>query len=174
MKVKRIPGTLFIGIAIVFGLTGCGVGEEGLAGPAGQQENAPVTGNGAPSGSHFQMNLIGVSNPKDVSNSNNGARIFVPLFGSCKILLTEGPFQVLDFNGTDGTAAFQLPNPDPTGTGTFTYNVFARALGKPGGSSVTTTCATDPTTGEVVCSISSMTLTRKAGKSNFTNVSKEL
>ena len=50
---------------------------------------------------------------------------------------------MLDANGTDGSASFQLPNPDPDKT-VDQYSVFARALGKPGGSSRTTTCATDP------------------------------
>ena len=53
-------------------------------------------------------------------------------------MLTEGPdFLVLDANGTDGEASFELPNPDPTGSGTTVYSVFARALGTPGGKSLT-------------------------------------
>jgi len=83
-------------------------------------------------------------------------------------------FKVLDGNGTDGTASFALPNPDPDGDGTTVYSVFARALGKPGGSSRTTTCATDPTDGELVCSGIYMELTRDKGKSKFDNVSKYL
>src|SRR5262249_44823299 len=85
-----------------------------------------------------------------------------------------GDFQVLDANGTDGSASFSLPNPDPDGDGTTSYSVWARALGKPGGSSRTTTCATDVATGELVCSMESMLLVRSKGKSGFTNVSKEL
>ena len=104
----------------------------------------------------------------------SGNVIFVPEIGSTKILLTEGDFAVLDKNGTDGQASFQLPNPDPDGDGTTTFSVFARALGKPGGSSTTTTCATDPATGEVVCSLFSSVLVRSSGKQSFTNVSKEL
>lgn len=34
--------------------------------------------------------------------------IFVPLTGSTKILLSEGPFDVLDKNGTDGVARRRL------------------------------------------------------------------
>lgn len=89
-------------------------------------------------------------------------------------MLSEGDFQVLDFNGTDGSAAFQLPNPDPTNSGTTTYSVWARALGKPGGSSSMTTCATDTTTGDVYCSVYSAVSVRSKGGSTFTNVSKEL
>jgi hypothetical protein len=130
-------------------------------------------GNGAPSGSHFNLNIIGVPTGKTMSGGS-GNVIFVPETGSTKIMLSEGDFAVLDKNGTDGQAAFQLPNPDPTNSGTTTYSVFARALGKPGGSSTTTTCATDPATGEVFCSIFSSVLVRSGGKQTFTNVSKEL
>ena len=87
----------------------------------------------------------------------------------------EGPdFAVLDANGTDGEAAFELPNPDPNGDGTTVYSVFARALGTPGGKSLTTTCATDPFDGSQVCSMITPTLERGKGKSTFDNVSKYL
>ena len=134
-----------------------------------------ATGNGAPSGSHFQLNLIGVSNAKNANLSGgNGSRIFVPLTGSTRINLREGEFAVLDANATDGTGAFQLPSPDPDGDGITSYSVFARALGTPGGSSKTTTCATDPETGELVCSNETLVLVRNTGSSKFTNVSKAL
>jgi len=133
-------------------------------------------GNGAPSGAHYNLNIIGVPKVKGADMTNNdGHRIFVPLLGSTKILLYEGAdFQVLDANGTDGSAAFQLPNPDPDNDGVTEYSVWARALGKPGGSSKTTTCAADPVTLETWCSVYSMVLVRGTGKSSFTNVSKEL
>ena len=132
-------------------------------------------GNGAPSGSHYNLNIIGVSKNKTADMSgNNGHRIFVPLSGKSKILLGEGDFKVLDANATDGSAKFQLPNPDPENDGYTVYSVFARALGKPGGQSTTTTCATDPTTGEDYCSTESMVMIRKKGKSTFSNVSREL
>jgi hypothetical protein len=142
------------------------------------------TGNGAPSGAHYTLNIIGV--PKDKSadmTDNSGRRIFVPLVGNAKILLDEGDeFQVLDANGTDGEAAFLLPNPDPDGDGTTVYSVFARALGTPGGSSLTTTCATGPgddgvlgnTDDEEICSVVTLELTRDRGRSRFENVSKQL
>jgi hypothetical protein len=135
----------------------------------------PLTGNGAPSGSHYDLNIIGVPKTKTADmTGDNGHRIFVPLSGTTKINLSEGDFGVLDANGTDGTAAFQLPNPDPDGDGVTSYSVFARALGTPGGSSITTACATDPTTGDTVCSDQSMVLIRDKGGSKFTNVSKTL
>src|SRR4030042_4622587 len=72
------------------------------------------TGNGAPSGSHFTLNIIGVAKNKSVNmDQAAGNVIFVPLYGTAKIALF-GPadyFAVLDKNGTDGPAAFQLPDP---------------------------------------------------------------
>jgi hypothetical protein len=136
---------------------------------------AASTGNGAPSGAHYNLNLIGVADPKtQPMTSSDGHTIFVPLNGGCKINLTEGSFDVLDRNCTDGPAAFQLPNPDPGNTGTTVYSVYARALGKPGGSSTMNTCFTDTTTNETYCSIYQVVQTRTTAKSSFTNVSQEL
>jgi hypothetical protein len=136
---------------------------------------AAGSGNGAPSGPHYDLNIIGVPKGKSAPmTGSNGHVIFVPLNTTTKILLAPGDFKVLDANGTDGPAAFQLPNPDPTNSGQTQYSVWARALGKPGGSSKTTTCATDPVTGQLFCSIYSMVLVRSKGKSSFTDVSKEL
>ena len=114
-------------------------------------------GNVAPSGAHYNLNIIGVSNPKtaDMTDSS-GHVIFVPLNGKAKIELMEAPegesFQVLDANGTDGPAVFQLPAPgldpyilsalDPSSIDINTdYSVFVRPLGKPGGWTTITTCA---------------------------------
>ncbi len=137
----------------------------------------PSTGNGAPSGSHYTLNVIGVSQDKTAAmDGNNGSRIFVPLEGKAKINLTEGDFGVLDANGTDANGAeFSLPNPDPDGDGVTAYSVYARALGTPGGTSTTTTCASDVVDGELVCSTESMVLVRGSkGVDKFTNVSREL
>jgi hypothetical protein len=132
-----------------------------------------AAGNGAPSGAHYNLNLIGVSNTLTQSNSG-GNVIHLPLQGNAQIDLSQGDFMVLDDNCTDGTCGFQLPNPDPTNSGFTTYSVFARALGKPGGSSSQTTCATDPTTGALYCSIFSSVQMRTKGQQTFTNVSKQL
>lgn len=135
-------------------------------------------GNGAPSGSHYGLNIIGVPKGKTADmTGNNGRRIFVPLVTNltkAKILLSEGEFKVLDANATDGSASFQLPSPDPMNTGTTTYSVFARALGKPGGAARIATCATDPLTMEEVCSTLSTVAVRSTGKSNFDNVTSSL
>ena len=144
-----------------------------------------ATGNGAPSGEHFNLNILGKDKvmASDMT-ANDGHSIFVNLFGKTKINLAEGPtFQVLDANGTDGNGArFQLPNPDPDKDGTTVYSVYVRALGKPGGKALMTPCAnqlvTDPITGivteEEICSLANVSVTREKGKSTFTNVSKEL
>ncbi|MGI0015489.1 MAG: hypothetical protein ACREBU_18895 [Nitrososphaera sp.] len=136
---------------------------------------AALTGNGAPNGAHYNLNLIGV--PKDKSadmTGNNGHRIFVKLGGKTQILLSPGDFSVLDANGTDGSASFQLPNPDPDNDGVTTYSVWARALGKPGGKALMTTCAIDPVTLEEVCSLATLELVRKKGQSTFSDVSRYL
>jgi hypothetical protein len=133
-----------------------------------------LSGNGAPSGAHFNLNIIGTKTKTGV-DASGGGRIFVPLTGSTKIQLAEGDdFAVLDANGTDGSAKFQLPAADPDGDGVTDYEVFARALGKPGGSSTLTTCATDPATGEELCSGDSLALVRGKGRQRFENVSREL
>src|SRR6476660_7022272 len=108
-----------------------------------------TTGNGAPSGAHYTLNIIGVDKGKNANmDSGTGNVIFVGLGTknttvTTKIMLSQsfdGTFQVLDKNGTDGTASFQLPAPG-------TYTIWARALGKPGDSAKVTTSATDTTTG---------------------------
>lgn len=131
-----------------------------------------TNGNGAPSGPHYELNVIGVPKGKTANMTSPGHRIFVNLVGNTKIMLNQGTdFVVLDGNGTDGTASFQLPNPDPTNSGTTKYSVYARAVGTPGGSASMSTCATDPKTGTIVCS----NLTYLAVKgTKFQNVSAEL
>lgn len=140
-----------------------------------------ATGNGAPSGSHYQLNIIGV--PKDKTadmTGNDGRRIFVREDGRTNIYLTQGDFGVLDANGTDKDGArFSLPAPDADLDGTTEYSVFARALGKPGGSATVTNCATDVLTKVVVCEDALDTenileVERTAGRSRFENVTKKL
>jgi len=133
-------------------------------------------GNGAPSGPHYNLNIIGVPQDKTADmTGNQGHRIFVPLERKAAIWLQEGlDFQVLDANGTDQDGAkFQLPDPDPNDDLVLSYSVWARALGKPGGESKTTTCYLDES-GVKYCSMDTLTLTRSKGPSKFTNVSKEL
>lgn len=154
-------------ICAVAMLSGCGVGED--------EEFAPMMSDLKLSGAHYNLNIIGVPKDKTASmTGNNGHRIFAKLEGKTTIGLKQGTtFNVIDANGTDGSATFQLPNPDPDNDGTTAYSVYARALGKPGGKSSTTTCFTDAT-GETYCSVYSMVLVREGGKSSFTNVSQQL
>lgn len=145
---------------------------------------AAAPGNGAPSGAHYTLNIIGVPKAKTADmTGDNGRRIFVSLgrtgeAANTRINLTEGDFGVLDANGTDGTAAFRLPNPDPDGDGVTSYSVYVRALGKPGGSAQMQSCYEDATgtwcAVDFVGGVEPITISRSKGKSTFTNVSKDL
>lgn len=136
---------------------------------------AYATGHGAPSGPHYNLNIIGV--PKDKTadmTGNNGHRIFVKLDGRSKILLQEGDtFQVLDANATKGSAKFQLPDPDPLDDMALDYSVYARALGMPHGWVQVTTCYEDEW-GDEYCSAESRILVRDKGQSKFVDVSRDL
>ena len=148
-------------------------------------------GNGAPSGAHYNLNIIGKVNcTTDPMTNSNGHVIFVLLNGGDvatnlngklastiskvnKIYLRQAPdantFDVLDGNACDGDGAlFELPNP------TNGYSIWARALATPGGSATMTTCATDTNTQEIVCSTLNVLLTRSKGPSKFANVTTEL
>jgi hypothetical protein len=138
-----------------------------------------TTGNGAPSGEHYNLNIIAVSHPKSGDLTGNGNVIFVNLGTkttavTTKILLEQsaaaGVFEVLDKDGTDGEAKFSLPAPG-------SYTVWARALGKPYGEGTLTTCATDvagaPAAGDI-CSALHEVFVRGTGKSSFRNVTSNL
>jgi hypothetical protein len=90
-------------------------------------------GNGAPSGWHFNLNLLGMSKEKAMTGDweaphDNGHRIFIPYEGKVDIYLREGEYQVVDPNGTDQDGAkFQLPNPDD-GSGDLAYSVWIRPV----------------------------------------------
>lgn len=135
-------------------------------------------GNDAPGGAHYNLNIIGMPKGKTADMTvDQGHRIFVPLTGVSKIMLIEGDdFMVLDANGTDGTASFQLPNPDPDGNGMTSYSIWLRALGTPGGKAVITTCADADLTAEYyeVCSSDPLTVESTKGPSKFTNETKKL
>ena len=112
-----------------------------------------TTGNGSPKAKKaYSLNIIGVAKDKTADMDNNsGHRIFVSLKGKSKIELIKGDeFAVLDADGTDGPAQFQLPDPglDPYVVGDkgsadtmSDYSVFIRPLGKPGGWATINTCA---------------------------------
>ena len=132
------------------------------------------TGNGAPSGSHYELNIIGVSKAKTADMSGaDGHTIFVDLGTTSvskqsEIDLQPGPFEVVNANGTGGNAAlFQLPDPTTT-----TYTIWARALGTPAGFATQSTCATDQF-GVVICN-TGLTFSRPKGQSTFSNVTSQL
>jgi len=129
----------------------------------------------------YKMNLIGhPGTPTADMLNDQGKRLFVKLEGNTRINLSEGPFDILDANGTDGTAAFQLPDPDPDGDGETWYGVYIRPKGKPNGSMHITTCATgdfdnDATTpDEELCSLEVAVMVRGTGKPKVQNISREL
>jgi len=159
-----------------------------------------------PKGPDFTLNIIGVENPKKADMRDSSRRtIFVDLNGETRIYLVPGPdFAVCDGNGfddavdcsgdskpTDG-AVFQLPCntnlPDDQDlliacdepvANTAAYEIWARALGNPHGTSATvTTCAYDPDIQDEVCSSESVVIVRptslKGHKPAWQNVTKEL
>lgn len=108
--------------------------------------------NGAPSGAHFNLNLISVQHEKNMVDSYGGRVIFVLENDDVEITMTktkEFNFMVLDKDGTDGFAEFQIPVPgtevldevydEVTGTTELVktgyvideYLLYARPLGKP-------------------------------------------
>jgi len=126
-------------------------------------------GNGAPSGYHFTLNILGVdgkTNPMDYEDGSNRSSIFVPINDKTQINLKDGgewesvsafkdAFTVLDANGcdTDG-ALIQIPDPmyDPYVIGytdmelvdhVADYTIYVKPLGKPGPENYATitTCA---------------------------------
>lgn len=124
-------------------------------------------------GGCYNLNIIAVNSKDADMTGTNGHSLFVLRGGSAKILLQEGPFNVIDRNGTDGTASFSLPNPDPTNSGTTVYSVFARLVGKPGSTLDMSTCAYDAA-GALYCSQDTLSMSRIAGTSKFVNVSSKL
>ncbi len=134
-----------------------------------------ASGNGAPSGSHYNLNIIGVPKEKTGGTwTNDGHRIFVPLTGKCNIWLQAGTsFNVLDADGTDGSARLQLLDPYPGVATTSVYKIYVRALGKPGGSMTMTSGFVDEL-GNYWYSLENVSLTRNKGKAVFSDKTLEL
>ena len=149
-------------------------------------------------GPHYNLNIIGVENPKsDPMTGSDRHTIFVGLGRKASvtsnIYLVPGPFDVCDGNAFDAAhsctgqvlanegAVFQLPCNSAVATdtgcaaGTYSadYQIWGRALGKPGGSVNIQTCGTDDT-GAIICSTDNTVLTRGKGKSGFFDVTKSL
>lgn len=111
------------------------------------------TGNGAPSGYHYTLNILGKDwDKKESIPQNQGHRIFVGLgkneMCKTKILLQVGEFGVIDCDGTDGQAKFQLPKPyseDDTDFSEPAYTVWIRVQ-SPKGHALMYTTFNDSTT----------------------------
>lgn len=69
-------------------------------------------------GGCYNLNIIAVKSKSADLTGTSGHSLFVLQNGNTKIGLGEGDFNVVDRNGTDGSARFTLPNPDPTNSGT--------------------------------------------------------
>jgi hypothetical protein len=172
-----------------------------LAAPLAAQKNLTEYVNGP----HYNLNIIGVDEGKTATmTGSNRHTIFVGLGRknnpvTSVIWLKPGyDFRVCDGNGFDAArdcdtgavfkpqgATFQLPcntsltyDPAtgcPAEVAQRSYSVWARALGKLGGSASAMTCATDTLSGEVVCSTTNaLTLDRQKGKSPWQDATKQL
>jgi hypothetical protein len=146
------------------------------------------------SGAHYTLNIQGKKTcaGDDLTGSNrhtiqvllnysdknyNGVP-YVDLDRRNKIFLSSGEFQVLDGNACDGDGAkFQLPGDVATN-----WDIWARALAKPGGQATMTLCGVDDmgtvsTADDVIlCNTGAdvVTLKRTTGKPQWQNVTKEL
>jgi hypothetical protein len=106
------------------------------------------TGNGAPSGSHYNLNIIGlpkgVGYDKDLNDNfdgGNGSRIFISRSGTTQIYVYGGTaYDVKDHDGTDGTVGTGFGEENaglilPYADGQYQCDIYARIMG-PQGSSV--------------------------------------
>lgn len=131
-------------------------------------------GNRLPNGPHYNLNIIGVtSDTKDVGDSM-GHTLFVGIEGRTKIIMEQDPagiFQVLDRDGvSDSEALFNIAPG--------TYNVFARALGKPGNNEgdvsveITSWAEVEDELGIDYWLIDTIDLSRLKGKPQTVNINK--
>jgi hypothetical protein len=143
--------------------------------PTARRDLKPLASTGFPTGTTlYKFNLLGVPKGKTPSmTGDQGKRMFIPLWGNAKIYLQQGPFDVIDANGTDADGAtFQLPDPQLDDTEYTWYGVYIRPKGKPGGKATLTSCKI--VDGEELCSTENYVLVRGKGKPQVENVSKEL
>lgn len=134
---------------------------------------ARAAGAGNTGGGCYNLEIIATNSKSADMTGTSGHSLFVPINGKVQIMLQEGAFNVIDRNGTDGKAAFSLPNPDPSGTGVLAYSVFARLVGKPGSGMDMKTCGVDGD-GVTYCSENVLSMKRISGTSRFQNVSQQL
>ncbi|MGZ3797369.1 MAG: hypothetical protein ACXVB1_13435 [Pseudobdellovibrionaceae bacterium] len=135
--------------------------------------SAIAAGAGNTGGQCYNMEIIAQKSKTVDMTGTSGHALFIAMNTRTKILLQEGPFNIIDRNGTDGQASFSLPAPDPTNSGTTAYSVSMRLVGKPNSSINMATCGTD-TAGDTYCSQDQVNMSRIAGTSKFVNVSQQL
>jgi hypothetical protein len=178
LKLYHHASKLLFGVAalVAFSMTPAHAGPNGL------------------SGAHYNLNIQGKTNCSgdDLTGSNrhtiqvllnysdrnyNGVP-YVELDRRNKIFLSAGDFQVLDGNACDSDGAqFQLPANVATD-----WEIWARALAKPGGSATMTLCGVDDmgtaTTADdvIFCNTGDdiVSLRRTTGKPQWENVTREL
>ena len=105
-------------------------------------------GNGAPSGSHYNLNFIGlpkgVGYDKDLNDNftgGNGSRIFVSRKGTTIVYVYGGTsYEIKDHDGTDGAVGTGFGPEDaglilPYASGQYQCEIYARIMG-PQGSSI--------------------------------------
>jgi len=118
-------------------------------------------------GPHYNLQIIGSKTDKNVGDSD-GHTMFVLLNGKTKIIMTQdgGDFLVVDRNGTDGEAEFNIAPGY--------YNVYARALGSPKGKPNVEITAwgefEDSLDGSVLLWLGYVNLTRDKGQPQSVNI----
>ena len=124
-------------------------------------------GNEMPSGPHYNLNIIGAKDKDNVGDSM-GHTLFVRIDGKTRIYMTQDPdgeFKVVDRNGTDGTAEFNIAPGY--------YDVYARALGKPNGKvHIESWGEFEDDEGFKVIKLGEVDLSRDKGKPQTVNINK--
>ncbi len=96
------------------------------------------TGNGSLSGHHYNLNIIGVPNQKNLNfDGGEGSRIFVLRTGTTQFYVYGNdttPYAVLDHDGTDGKVGGGVGDPGITfpydeTTDTWQVEIYVRLLG---------------------------------------------
>ena len=98
---------------------------------------AAITGNGSPSGQHYNLNIIGVPNPKNVNfGGGEGSRIFVLRTGATTFYVHGGTsYDIVDHDGTDGSVGTDRLHPgiifpyDATASPTWRVQIWVRLQG---------------------------------------------
>ncbi len=174
-QLKRLGlwGLSIVGVITVGVMLGC---DSGAIAPLGDLAESPfyksdevAAAPGAPGGSHlaFNFNLIGRPNEYD-GDCGNGHRIFVERDAHHAHIIIrdhDDGWHIEDCNGTGNNRA-EL-HTDGAGI----YDLYVRILGKPGGElSICADTLEDHESGEGLCYLGTVDLTRGSGKSRFSVV----